>query len=86
MAKLLLWLWIIIQPLVISMMTGFVTVLILRFAYPKNGGSPEGFAPPDNIYEILIILSGGVLFGLIAGVFLSIRIHHQYLSSKTAEE
>ena len=34
-------------------MTGFVVALILRFAYPPEGGAPEGFAPPDNIYEIL---------------------------------
>lgn len=81
MAKFFLWIWIFIQPLVISIMTGSVVALILRFAYPPEGGAPEGFAPPDNIYQILALLVGGLLFGLVLGVFMSKRIYHEYLST-----
>ena len=84
LVKLFLWIWIFIQPLVISLMTGSVVALILRFAYPREGGAPEGFAPPDNIYEILALLGGGLLFGLVLGVFMSKRIYHEYLSPNPA--
>ncbi|NCF56057.1 MAG: hypothetical protein GWP41_07285 [Planctomycetia bacterium] len=86
MTKLFLWIWIFIQPLIISFMTGSVVMLIIRFAYPPGGGAPEGFAPPSDIYEILALLGGGLLFGLVAGVIMSQRIYREHLAPKTLED
>ncbi|MGB1397634.1 MAG: hypothetical protein ACPHP7_00200 [Planctomycetota bacterium] len=85
-SKLFLWVWIFIQPLVISIMTVSLVALILRFAYPPEGGAPEGFAPPDNIYEILAFLGGGLLFGLVLGIFMSKRIYDEYLSTNPTQD
>lgn len=85
MAKVLLWLWIFIQPLVISIMTGSLVALILRFAYPPEGGAPEDFAPPNNIYEILVLMGDGLLFGLVLGIFMSKRIYDEYLSTNPTQ-
>ena len=67
-------------------MTGSVVMLIIRFAYPPGGGAPEGFAPPSDIYEILALLGGGLLFGLVAGVIMSQRIYREHLAPKTLED
>ncbi len=86
MAKLFLWFWIFIQPLIIAIGTGFIVGLIIHFAIPPEGGDPGGFSPPDNIYEVLILLGVGVFSGFVAGVFLSNQIYQKHLSSKKSED
>ena len=84
MKKLLLWLLIFIQPLIFSAACWGLTGLLYRWKNRRDGYG-IGFLPPD-MYTIIFLVLGSLLFGLVVGIRLSILIYHRHLSTQRADD